>query len=351
MARPVSNPRNHWLREHLVREEPGPDARLEVREERARSALVRNESPDVPFRWGLNPYRGCQHACAYCYARPTHQYLGLGAGTDFEKVLVVKTGLVEQLRRELARPSWKGEAIAFSGVTDPYQPLEARHGIVRRCLEVCLEHRNPVGIVTKGVLVRRDADLLAELARVSSAKVYVSIPFGDAAVARALEPGAPTPSERLETIAHLAAAGVPVGLALAPLIPRLSEVGLEGLVRNAATAGARDAFHVLLRLPGEVLEVFRERIEASFPDGARAVLAALSEMREGRLRDARFGERMGGRGPRYEALETLVRLTCRRHGLRMAERGEDALPAAPRPARPTQGLLFPEGPVGKPPPS
>jgi DNA repair photolyase len=338
MARPVWNPRNPWLREHLVREDPAPEARLEVREEEPRSALSRNDSPDVPFTWSVNPYRGCQHACSYCYARPTHQYLGLGAGTDFEKVLVVKAGLPEVLHRELSRPSWKGEAIAFSGVTDPYQPLEARYGIMRRCLEVCLEHRNPVGIVTKGVLVRRDADLLAELERVASARVFVSIPFGDAAVARALEPGVPTPAERLETIAALSEAGVPVGLALAPLIPRLTEIGLEALIAGAARAGAREAFHVLLRLPAEVLEVFRERLEATLPTRARAVLGALSEMRGGRLQESRFGQRMRGSGPRHEALEALVRLSCRRHGLLLADSGPPRAPG--RRTGPHQGLLF-----------
>jgi DNA repair photolyase len=257
---------------------------------------------------------------------------------------VVKTGLPELLRRELARPSWRAEPIAFSGVTDPYQPLEARTGIVRRCLEVCLEFRNPVGVVTKGVVVRRDADLLARLNQVAGARVWVSIPFADGRIARALEPGTPTPEERLETIAHLTRAGVPVGLALAPLVPRLTERGLNGLVRRAAAAGARRAFHVLLRLPAEVEAVFRERLAQALPDHAAAVLAALLRMRGGRPGEARFGERMRGRGKSYAVLEDLVRLTCRRHGLTIGERADgaeldDLLP--PRVREGVQGLLFP----------
>lgn len=338
MTRTRWNPPDRFAKEHLERDEPEPLAGLEVRGESARSALSENESPDLPFRWTLNPYRGCQHACGYCYARPTHPYLGLGAGTDFERKLVVKHDLPEVLARELARPTWRGEPISIAGVTDPYQPLEAEHGITRRCLEVCLRFRNPVTVVTKGVLVTRDADLLAELARSAGARVFVSIPVLDAAHARALEPAVATPRERLAVLAELSRRGVPTGLALAPFVPRLSEPDLATLIEGAARAGATAAFLVLLRLPGEVLEVFRQRLEEALPGEASAVLAALSEMRGGALQEARFGARMSGLGPRFSAVEDLFRLLCRRHGLVAGERAP-LEPLKPL-VRPRQGELF-----------
>jgi DNA repair photolyase len=314
MPRPVSNPPSPYDRFQLERFEPEL-ARLEVSEELAKSALAQNDSPDIPFRWSVNPYRGCQHACAYCYARPTHQYLGLGAGTDFDRRIVVKVNVAELLTRELARPSWRGEPITFSGVTDPYQPLEARYGLTRKCLEACLARGNPVAIVTKSALVRRDTQLLAEIARRADARVFVSIPFADPAMARLIEPGAPTPAERFEALRELSAAGIPTGIALAPIVPRLNDADVPRQLERAKAAGARAAFFLLLRLPAEVLEVFRQRLTEAFPERARAVLAALAEMRGGKLREGRFGERMRGHGARYQLLEDLFRLHCRRLGL------------------------------------
>jgi len=337
MPRPSWNPPNPYLSREVHLDEPAL-AGLEVREEDARSALARNESPDLPFRWSLNPYRGCQHACAYCYARPTHQYLGLGAGTDFDRILVVKHNLPALLERELASPRWTGEPVTFSGVTDAYQPLEARYELTRRCLEVCARRANPVSIVTKGVLVRRDAELLAELARTAGARVFVSIPFAEPEFARKLEPGAPSPAERLETLAQLARAGVPTGLALAPLVPGLSEQGLAELVAAAARAGAGHAFSVLLRLPAEVLTVFQRRLEEQLPGRAAAVLGALREMRGGHLQEARFGLRMRGEGVRYRALDELVTVLCRKQGL--VRGGDVGLENARLPSRPRQGSLF-----------
>ncbi len=338
MARPISNPPSPWEQRILERCEPAPLARLEVIEERARSALARNESPDVPFRWSLNPYRGCQHACAYCYARPTHQVLGFGAGTDFDKRIVVKTNLPELLARELARPGWRGEPVTLSGVTDPYQPLEASYGLTRRALEVCLARSNPVAIVTKGTLVRRDVDLLARLARRAGARVFVSIPFADPEVARRLEPGAPCPADRFDTLRALADAGVPAGLALAPLVPHLNEAQIPELLERARAAGARFAFLTLLRLPAEVLEVFRERLEEAFPLRARSVFSALAEMRAGRLQESRFGERMRGRGARFQLAQDVFRLHCRRLGIEAA--GDAGLRPLGGRANPRQQLLF-----------
>lgn len=338
MTRTRWNPPDRYTQQHLERDEPEALAPLEVRSESARSALSENDSPDLPFRWSLNPYRGCQHACAYCYARPTHPYLGLGAGSDFERKLVVKQDLAAVLARELAGPGWRGEPISIAGVTDPYQPLEAEHGITRSCLEVCLRFQNPVTIVTKGVLVLRDADLLAELARTAGARVFVSIPLFDAQRARAVEPAVASPRERLAVLEELSRRGVPTGLALAPFIPRLSEVDLAHVIEGAAKAGATAAFLVLLRLPAEVLEIFRRRLEEVLPGEAESVLAALAEMRAGRLQEARFGVRMAGSGPRFAAVEQLFHLLCRRYGLRAGE-GAALQPSRPRP-RPGQGLLF-----------
>jgi DNA repair photolyase len=341
MARTVSNPPNPWERWTLERFEPEL-ARLTVLEQEARSALSRNESPDIPFRWSLNPYRGCQHACAYCYARPSHELLGFGAGTDFDRTIVVKTNLPELLARELARRSWRREPIAFSGVTDPYQPLEARYGLTRRCLELCLERATPVLVVTKGLLVRRDAELLARIQERAGARVFVSIPWTDPGLCRALEPGAPTPADRFETLRLLSAAGVPTGLALAPLVPRLNEAAVPELLARAREAGARQAFLVLLRLPAEVLPVFRVRLQEALPLRAASVLRALGEMRAGRLQESRFGARMRGSGPRFELVQALFRAQCRRLGLACS--GEEELATLSALRAPAQGSLFDQAP-------
>jgi DNA repair photolyase len=246
MPRPVSNPPNPWDSLHAEWLGEPPAAELQVFEEEARSIIAENDSPDVGFRFSVNPYRGCFHACAYCYARPTHQYLGWGAGTDFDRKIVAKTNAPELLRRELARRSWRGDTLVFSGVTDCYQPLEAVYGLTRRCLETCLEFRNPVGVVTKGALVRRDADLLGALAREADATVYVSIPFADAETARAVEPNVAAPDQRLEAIAALSAAGVPTGVAVAPVIPGLTDSDIPRILARARAAGATKAFLTLL---------------------------------------------------------------------------------------------------------
>lgn len=210
--RPVSNPPNPWNSTHVDWLGDPPPARLTVFEEDARSILSENDSPDVGFRWSVNPYRGCFHACAYCYARPTHQYLGFGAGTDFERRIVAKVNAAALLEQAFNRRSWLGERIAFSGVTDCYQPLEAHYGLTRSCLEVCARFRNPVGIITKGALVRRDVDVLQQLHRTAAVRVHLSIPVADDDTARIIEPGASLPSQRFAAMEALARAGVPVGL-------------------------------------------------------------------------------------------------------------------------------------------
>lgn len=317
--RRVSNPENPWLSTHAEWLGEPPEAELEVYEERARSIISENDSPDVGFRYSVNPYRGCFHACAYCYARPTHQYLDWGAGTDFERKIVVKVNAPELLRRELARRSWKGDTIVFSGVTDCYQPLEAVYGITRRCLEVLLEFRNPVGVVTKGLLVRRDAELLAALARQASARVFVSIGFADDAVARAIEPNAAPPSLRFEALAALSRAGVETGIALSPVIPGLNDSDAPRLLERARRAGATRAFLTMLRLPSKVLPVFEERLAEAFPRRAKKIWSAVEDMRGGRRNDSRFGSRMEGQGPRWEAVERIFEVEARRLGLDTGE--------------------------------
>lgn len=313
---PIANPPNPWRGQHVEWLGEPPTAEVKVYEERARSILSENTSPDLGFRFSLNPYRGCLHACAYCYARRSHQYWDFGAGTDWERKLVVKVNAPERLREHLDKPSWKGEEIVFSGNTDCYQPLEASYRLTRACLEVCRDYRNPVGIITKSALVRRDAELLAELGREARCHVIVSVPFARADLARAIEPAVPTPKVRLAAMAELAAAGVSVGVSLAPLIPGLNDDQMVEVLERAAEAGATTAFTTLVRLSEEVREVFVERLRAALPDRAERVLNGLREMREGELGGRNgFGERMTGAGPRWAATAKLFELTCRRLGI------------------------------------
>ncbi len=341
VSRPISNPPNPWASSHVEWLEEPPSAALEVREEQAKSILSENDSPDVGFRWSVNPYRGCFHACAYCYARPSHQYLGFGAGTDFDRKIVVKTNAPELLRASFGKPSWQGELIAFSGDTDCYQPLEASYGITRRCLEICAEFRNPVTIITKSAVIRRDVDVLARLAREARVRVMVSIPFARDELARAIEPGASAPSRRFDTLRILADAGVPTGVAIAPIIPGLNDPDVPEILERAHAAGARHAFIIMLRLPGEVLPVFRERIAAELaPERVRKIEHAIQELRggTGTMNDSRFGARFRGQGPRWRAIEALFDLHRRRLGF-ASGREDDGDAAAPTTfRRPTRQL-------------
>jgi DNA repair photolyase len=277
-----------------------------------------------------------------CYARPTHQYLGWGAGTDFERKIVAKVNAPELLRRELMRPFWKGEAIVFSGVTDCYQPIEANYELTRRCLEVCREFRNPVGIVTKGALVRRDVDVLAAMARETEVGVFVSIPFADDKTGRAIEPNASLPSQRFGTVATLTAAGIRTGVGIAPVIPGLNDSDIARILSRAREAGASSAFMTLLRLPAETLPVFEQRLREAFPDRAARVWSNLKQTRGGKLNESRFGARMEGVGARWEAIESLFEVECRRLGFKENDHSKKRRGSTFRRPGPAQRALFEE---------
>lgn len=340
--RRVENPPNPYDRYTVDTLGEPPPSRVEVYEEEARSILSQNDSPDLAFRWSVNPYRGCQHACAYCYARPTHEYLGLGAGTDFDTRIFVKVNAPALLRAALARPRWSRECIAFSGVTDCYQPQEATYELTRRCLEVCLAAGNPVTIVTKSFLITRDVDVLVELARRNLVNVCISIGFADERAARAIEPGAPRPARRFEAIRRLSDAGVPVGVLVAPLIPGLSDREVADVLRRAAECGACSAGYTALRLPGSVREVFLSRIEAALgPSAVARVKSRIRDIRGGKLNESRFGCRMRGEGPYWDAIRSLFQATAIRLGLnRERLLPEQALPVA---AGPTAVVAFDGG--------
>jgi DNA repair photolyase len=308
-----SNPHNRW-RAAEVEYDPGeaPTQPLEIFEDNAVKVLSENQSPDIPYRFSVNPYRGCAHGCAYCYARPSHEYLGFGSGTDFERKLVVKRRAPELLRAAFERRSWTGESIMFSGNTDCYQPLEAELGLTRQCLEVCAEYRNPVHIITKSTLIERDIQLLQRLHREATACVSISVTFWDNDVSRAIEPYAPTPARRIETIRRLSDAGIPVGVNVAPLIAGLSDRDMVPILEAARAAGAVDSMTQLLRLPGSAAEVFVERVRAHLPLQADKIIKRVREMRDGKLNDPRFHTRMTGQGTYAATLLSVYEATLRR---------------------------------------
>jgi DNA repair photolyase len=286
-----------------------------VTPEAIRSILSRNDSPDVPFDVSINPYRGCEHGCVYCFARPTHAYLGLSPGLDFETRIMSKPDAPEVLRREISRRGYRCETVALGANTDPYQPVERRLGLTRRILEVLKEHDHPVAIVTKSDLVLRDVDLLAPMAARRLASVMISVTTLDRRLARLMEPRAPTSGRRLEAMRALSVAGVPVGVLSSPMIPGLNDHELESILEAAAEAGAVTAGYVLLRLPLEIKQLFTEWLEAHYPLRAAKVLALVRETRGGRLYDSAFGTRMRGTGPLADLLRRRFEVACARLGL------------------------------------
>ncbi len=299
-----------WWREAEVRA-PVTEARAEI----ARTIISRNDSPDIPFSQSINPYRGCEHGCIYCFARPTHAYINLSSGLDFETKLFYKKNAAEVLERELSRRSYRPAVINLGASTDPYQPIERVHGITRAILEVLWRFRHPVTIVTKSRLVLRDLDLLADMAGEGLCRVMVSVTTLDSELKRSLEPRAPAPAARLQAIAGLAEAKVPVGVLAAPMIPALNDHELERILEAAAAAGAAAAGFILLRLPFEVKDLFEAWLHDHMPLRAEHVLSRIRAMRGGKLNDARFGERFTGRGVEADLLSRRFEVACRRLGL------------------------------------
>jgi DNA repair photolyase len=279
-------------------EQAGPNTiPTEYLRDTTRSIITRNDSPDVPFTYSLNPYRGCEHGCIYCYARPSHEYLGLSAGLDFETKIFVKEQAPELLRQELGRPSWLGDMLAMSGITDPYQPIERRLELTRRCLEVLADCRQPVGLITKSALVTRDLDLLSELARYRAVNVSLTITTLDESLRRALEPRAATADARLDAVARLAERGIPVGVMVSPVIPGLTDHEIPRILERAAEAGAAFAGFIMLRLPYGVAALFEAWLAEHAPAQRAKVLGRIRDVRGGSLSDARYGKRMRGEGP------------------------------------------------------
>ncbi len=282
-------------------------------EDTSRSILVSNDSPDIGFTWGINPYRGCEHGCIYCYARPSHEYLGWSAGLDFETKIMVKRNAPDLLGKELQKPSWKPEVISLSGNTDPYQPIERRLKLTRGCLKILLDHRNPVGIITKNHLVTRDLDVLAPMAQLGLVHVMISITTLRNSIARTMEPRTSIPARRLDAIKELSEAGIPTGVMVAPVVPGLTDEELPAIIEAAANRGAIRAGYILLRLPGPVGPLFEEWLDRSFPERKDRVIRRIKDIRSGKLNDPRFGHRMRGEGVWADTLRTLFQMTCRKH--------------------------------------
>jgi len=312
--RHVENPPNPWLTHSVEWIGEPPEAKLEVFEETdTRKIITRNDSPDVSFDYSINCYRGCIHGCTYCFSRPTHEYLGYGAGTDFDRKIIVKVNAPALLRQELMKPSWKGDEIVFSFTSDPYLPLEAHYKLTRQCLQICAEFQNPVGVITKSAMIRRDIDVLQELSTKASLGVFFTIPFTDVESSKAVEPYAPLPNARFGAMKALADAGITVGIAIAPVIPGLS-TNIPELLKRAKDAGATQAFINMLRLPGSVAPYFEETLRAKLPTKADRILHRIRDAREGKLNSSAFGERMRGKGQYWEATERLFKIHSERLG-------------------------------------
>ncbi|MEJ2175569.1 MAG: PA0069 family radical SAM protein [bacterium] len=303
-------------------DEPAAPLETQVTEERVRSLIQRNQSPDLPFELSVNPYRGCEHGCIYCYARPAHAYLELSPGLDFESRLFAKVNAAEVLRAEIGRRGYVCSPISIGANTDCYQPAERRYGITRKLIEVLAECGHPLTMVTKSALVERDLDLLGPMGRANLAKVFVTVTTLERRLARRLEPRAPAPQRRLDTIRALAAAGVPVGVMMAPVIPALNDTAIEESLAAAAEAGATMAGYQMLRLPNELKELFREWLAKHVPQRAAHVMSLVHQLRGGRDNDPRFGTRMTGTGNFADLIAKRFELACRRQGLNGEERGQ-----------------------------
>jgi DNA repair photolyase len=314
------NPPNRFEKIHLERDEDwnpeeDPLPRTQFLKDSSKTVIAYNDSPDIGFEASVNPYRGCEHGCIYCYARPFHEYLGFSSGLEFETKIMVKENAPKLLREELSSPKWKPQVIAMSGVTDCYQPVERKLKLTRGCLEVLAEFRNPVGIVTKNFLVTRDIDLLSELARHQAAMVCISLTTLDTELRKIMEPRTSPPLARLEAVRRLADAGVHVGILMAPIVPGLTDHEIPAILDAAASAGAKFAGHVTLRLPHAVAPLFEQWLTTHFPDRKEKVLNRLRSMRGGKLYDSQFGQRMRGEGIFADQIDKLFDVARRKAGI------------------------------------
>jgi DNA repair photolyase len=305
-------------------DEGAPPLRTTLTAEAARAIITRNDSPDIPFDQSINPYRGCEHGCIYCYARPAHAYMGLSPGLDFESRLFFKPDAAALLERELSRPRYEPKTIHIGGNTDPYQPVERHQEITRGIIAVLARFRHPFSIITKSALISRDIDLLAPLGRAGLARAAVSVTTLDRGLARVMEPRAATPERRLEAVRRLADAGVPTTVMFAPVIPGLNDHELEAVLERATAAGASGAGYVALRLPLEIKDLFEEWLAQKVPDRARRVMSLVRQMRGGKANDPRFGQRMRGEGPLADLLAQRFRTAKRRFGLERTRAPLDA---------------------------
>jgi len=313
------NPTNRFEKIHFENDsdwnpEDDKTLRTEFYRDTTQSIINYNNSPDVGFETSVNPYRGCEHGCVYCFARPTHEYLGFSSGLDFESRIMVKENAPELLRKELSSPGWKPQVVVMSAVTDCYQPVERKLQLTRRCLEVLARFRNPVAIITKNYLVTRDIDLLSELAGLNAAAVNVSVTTLDATLTPRLEPRASLPQHRLAAIRELTSAGIPVNVMVAPVIPGITDHEIPAIITAAAEAGATSAACVPVRLPYAVIDLFVEWLERHFPDRKQKVLGRIRDMRGGKLNDPNFGSRMEGHGVFAEQIHNLFAVACRKVG-------------------------------------
>src|SRR5271166_4404434 len=303
-----------------TRDEAPEPLKTEVTWERPKAIITRNDSPDIPFDRSINPYRGCEHGCFYCYARPTHAYMGLSAGLDFETRLFAKEGAAELLEHELAAPKYAPATIALGTNTDPYQPIERRYRITRSLIETLRRARHPATIVTKSNLVLRDLDLLTDMARDGLVKVFLSVTTLDRALARKMEPRAPTPQKRLEAIEALNRAGVPAGVMVAPIIPAVNDAEIETILTRAYAAGAREGGYVVLRLPHELRDMFREWLQVHYPDRLKRTVSLMQSMREGKDYESQWGRRMAGSGPYAWMIGRRFEMAARRLGFSETKR-------------------------------
>jgi DNA repair photolyase len=315
------NPQNRFEKlEYIVDEDAhvdsdAPAPKTIYLRDPARTIIATNDSPDVGFEASLNPYRGCEHGCVYCYARPSHEYLGFSAGLDFETKILVKEDAPELLREELMSKRWTPKLLAMSGITDPYQPIERKLELTRRCLQVLAEFRNPVGVITKNALVARDADVLGDLAQYRAASVYLSVTSLDPNLTNVMEPRTSRPALRLEAISKLAAAGVRVGIMIAPVVPGINEHEIPSILAAAREAGATEAGFVVLRLPWAVAPLFERWLEEHFPDRKDKVLNRVRDLRGGKMYDSTWGVRQTGQGIFAQQIQTLFDIACRKHGI------------------------------------